>query len=190
MAIADGTRSARSAERTLARFGVPSARPRNWHATPGALDGGVSRADAVDALPAAHAEAGRVPERARKFRRARVPDRPNARVGRQHGKVAPMSDTLELTKELIRRKSVTPDDAGCQELLIAAPRARGIHRRTACGSRTSTTSGRFTAAATGRSRASRATPTSCRRVRARNGCRTRSSPSSATASCTAAAPPT
>ena len=29
-----------------------------------------------------------------------------------------MSDALELTKALIRRKSVTPDDAGCQELLI------------------------------------------------------------------------
>ena len=30
-----------------------------------------------------------------------------------------MSETLELTRELIRRKSVTPDDAGCQEILIA-----------------------------------------------------------------------
>ena len=33
------------------------------------------------------------------------------------GKVARMSATLELTKELIRRKSITPDDAGCQDLL-------------------------------------------------------------------------
>ena len=30
-----------------------------------------------------------------------------------------MSDTLELTKELIRRRSVTPDDAGCQGILAA-----------------------------------------------------------------------
>jgi succinyl-diaminopimelate desuccinylase len=30
-----------------------------------------------------------------------------------------MSETLELTKELIRRRSVTPDDAGCQEMLAA-----------------------------------------------------------------------
>jgi len=30
-----------------------------------------------------------------------------------------MPDTVELTKELIRRRSITPDDAGCQELLIA-----------------------------------------------------------------------
>ena len=30
-----------------------------------------------------------------------------------------MSETLELAKELIRRKSITPDDAGCQELIAA-----------------------------------------------------------------------
>jgi succinyl-diaminopimelate desuccinylase len=30
-----------------------------------------------------------------------------------------MSATLELTKELIRRKSITPDDAGCQDLLAS-----------------------------------------------------------------------
>ena len=30
-----------------------------------------------------------------------------------------MSESLELTKELIRRKSITPDDAGCQELIAA-----------------------------------------------------------------------
>ena len=28
-----------------------------------------------------------------------------------------MSNTLDLTKELISRKSVTPEDAGCQELI-------------------------------------------------------------------------
>jgi succinyl-diaminopimelate desuccinylase len=33
--------------------------------------------------------------------------------------VKDFSSALELTKELIRRKSVTPDDAGCQELLAA-----------------------------------------------------------------------
>ncbi|MEX0733456.1 MAG: succinyl-diaminopimelate desuccinylase [Steroidobacteraceae bacterium] len=31
----------------------------------------------------------------------------------------PMSPTVELTKELIARPSITPDDAGCQEILIA-----------------------------------------------------------------------
>ncbi|MDD5033230.1 MAG: succinyl-diaminopimelate desuccinylase [Methylococcaceae bacterium] len=30
-----------------------------------------------------------------------------------------MSETLELTKELIRRKSITPDDAGCMDLIAA-----------------------------------------------------------------------
>ncbi len=37
-----------------------------------------------------------------------------------------MSDTLDLTKELIRRKSVTPDDAGCQALLAARLEAAGF----------------------------------------------------------------
>ena len=37
-----------------------------------------------------------------------------------------MSETLELTKELIRRKSVTPDDAGCQALLAGMLGAAGF----------------------------------------------------------------
>ena len=37
-----------------------------------------------------------------------------------------MSDTVELTKELIRRKSVTPDDAGCQALLAGKLAAAGF----------------------------------------------------------------
>jgi succinyl-diaminopimelate desuccinylase len=37
-----------------------------------------------------------------------------------------MSETLELTKELIRRKSVTPDDAGCQALLAGKLAAAGF----------------------------------------------------------------
>ena len=37
-----------------------------------------------------------------------------------------MSHTLELTKELIRRKSVTPDDAGCQALLAGMLGAAGF----------------------------------------------------------------
>ena len=37
-----------------------------------------------------------------------------------------MSQTVELTKELIRRKSVTPDDAGCQQLLAARLAAAGF----------------------------------------------------------------
>jgi succinyl-diaminopimelate desuccinylase len=35
------------------------------------------------------------------------------------GKVARMSETLQLTQDLVARKSVTPDDAGCQGLLGA-----------------------------------------------------------------------
>ena len=37
-----------------------------------------------------------------------------------------MSETLELTKELIRRRSVTPDDAGCQALLAKRLAAAGF----------------------------------------------------------------
>ena len=37
-----------------------------------------------------------------------------------------MSTTLELTKELIRRRSVTPDDAGCQRLIADRLRAAGF----------------------------------------------------------------
>ncbi len=38
-----------------------------------------------------------------------------------------MSATLELTKELIRRPSVTPDDAGCLDLVAARLAAVGFH---------------------------------------------------------------
>jgi succinyl-diaminopimelate desuccinylase len=37
-----------------------------------------------------------------------------------------MSETLELTKELIRRKSVTPDDGGCQQLIASRLEAAGF----------------------------------------------------------------
>ena len=37
-----------------------------------------------------------------------------------------MSETLELAKELIRRKSVTPDDAGCQLLIAGRLKAAGF----------------------------------------------------------------
>lgn len=37
------------------------------------------------------------------------------------------SDTLELAKQLIARRSLTPDDAGCQEILIARLRALGFN---------------------------------------------------------------
>ena len=37
-----------------------------------------------------------------------------------------MTDTLELTKELIRRKSVTPDDAGCQQVIAGRLQAAGF----------------------------------------------------------------
>ncbi len=35
-------------------------------------------------------------------------------------------DTIELTRELIRRRSVTPDDAGCQALIAGLLRTRGF----------------------------------------------------------------
>ena len=38
-----------------------------------------------------------------------------------------MSATLELARELIRRPSVTPVDAGCQDLLAARLAAIGFH---------------------------------------------------------------
>lgn len=37
-----------------------------------------------------------------------------------------MSDTLELTKQLISKRSVTPDDAGCQEIMIQRLQALGF----------------------------------------------------------------
>ncbi len=37
-----------------------------------------------------------------------------------------MSETLDLTKELIRRKSVTPEDGGCQPLIAARLQAAGF----------------------------------------------------------------
>jgi len=41
--------------------------------------------------------------------------------------MAPMDDVVELTRELIARPSVTPDDAGCQQLLGGRLRAAGFH---------------------------------------------------------------
>ena len=35
-----------------------------------------------------------------------------------------MSDTLNLTKELIAKESVTPNDAGCQELVAETKKTR------------------------------------------------------------------
>jgi succinyl-diaminopimelate desuccinylase len=37
-----------------------------------------------------------------------------------------MSDTLELTQDLIRRRSITPADAGCQEVMIVRLKALGF----------------------------------------------------------------
>ena len=37
-----------------------------------------------------------------------------------------MSDVLELTCELVRRASVTPEDAGCQELIAARLKNTGF----------------------------------------------------------------
>ena len=41
-----------------------------------------------------------------------------------------MSGTLELARALIARRSVTPEDAGCQELLVARLRPLGFHVET------------------------------------------------------------
>ena len=38
-----------------------------------------------------------------------------------------MSDVLALTQELIMRRSVTPDDAGCQQLLATRLEKSGFH---------------------------------------------------------------
>ncbi len=40
---------------------------------------------------------------------------------------SPLSPTIELAKELISRRSVTPDDDGCQELMIERLEALGFH---------------------------------------------------------------
>src|SRR5882724_11752354 len=42
-------------------------------------------------------------------------------------KPAPMSQTLELTRNLMARRSVTPADEGCQEVMIARLGAAGFH---------------------------------------------------------------
>lgn len=40
---------------------------------------------------------------------------------------SPLSPTIELAKELISRRSVTPEDGGCQELMIERLEALGFH---------------------------------------------------------------
>lgn len=45
----------------------------------------------------------------------------------ESGKARDMSDVLELTCDLIRRASVTPDDAGCQRLIAERLRAAGFN---------------------------------------------------------------
>ena len=100
-----------------------------------------------------------------------------------------MSETVELTKELIRRKSVTPDDGGCQKLLAGKLERAGFaveHMRFADVDNLWA----IHRGGDGPVACSRATPTSCRRDRARSGNRIRSNPRSATASCSVAAPPT
>ena len=52
-----------------------------------------------------------------------------------------MSQTLELTQELIARRSVTPADEGCQELMAARLEAAGFQHRDACATATSRISG-------------------------------------------------
>src|SRR5574340_861928 len=45
-----------------------------------------------------------------------------------------MSETLQLAKALIARRSLTPDDAGCQEILIARLEKLGFRiERMRCG---------------------------------------------------------
>ena len=94
-----------------------------------------------------------------------------------------MSPTLALTEDLLRRPSVSPEDHGCIDLICRAARAAGVPDRAAASSARSRTCGRA-AATTARCCVSRATPTSCRPARARNGAPIRSSRSSWTACCT------
>ena len=77
-------------------------------------------------------------------------------------------DTLSLARELIRRPSVSPADAGCQILIGGAARGRRASRSSGCGSARSTTSGHGAAAPRPHS-SSRATRTSCRPARASSG---------------------
>ena len=38
-----------------------------------------------------------------------------------------MSEVVELTKELIKKKSITPSDEGCQDLVAARLEKAGFH---------------------------------------------------------------
>ena len=85
----------------------------------------------------------------------------SASSGSERGRA--MEEVLELTIDLCRRASVTPDDAGCQAAARRATAAAGL-RVTPCAMARSTTCGPRMAAAT-RCSSSSATPTWCRPAR-------------------------
>ena len=74
------------------------------------------------------------------------------------------SPTFQLACDLIARPSVTPDDAGCQAMLIERLRGDRLRAAKPCSSKTSPTSGRGAAIAD-RCSPLPATPTWCRRDR-------------------------
>ena len=96
--------------------------------------------------------------------------------------IASRDPTLELARALIARRSLTPDDAGCQALHRRAPRAARIPLRNARVERRDQPVGAARRTRV-RSSASPGTPTSCRRARSRTGTPIRSCRPSATAGC-------
>ena len=100
-----------------------------------------------------------------------------------------MSPTLELTRDLIARHSVTPADEGCQAVDGRAPGRVGFrieHLRYGNVDNLWAVRGEGAAGAVLR----RAHGRGAHRARSRSGAPIRSSPRSATACSTAAAPPT
>jgi hypothetical protein len=97
--------------------------------------------------------------------------------------------TLELAEALIACRSVTPDDGGCQALLAARLAPLGFTAETIAGNGVTNLWLRRGAGAGADAGASPATPTSCRPGRSSSGSDP-FVPTTATACCTAAAPPT
>ncbi len=86
-----------------------------------------------------------------------------------------MSPTLELTDDLLRRPSVSPEDHGCLDVIGARLAPLGFRNERLHYRPGGQPLGDGAATAV-RCCASPATPTSCRPGRARNGTPTRSSP--------------
>ena len=99
-----------------------------------------------------------------------------------------MGDTLDLARAMIARRSVTPEDGGCQTLMQDRLAPLGFQFEII---ESADVVNLWARRGTARPwSASPATPTSCRPARSISGTATRSCRPSATASCTAAARPT